>query len=47
MEIVLAYVLGGMVLMYLALIVIDKSDKIRYANREREIIQQIVKEGRY
>lgn len=47
MEIVAIYVLGGLVLTYLALIVIDKSDQIRYDNREREIIKQIVKEGRY
>lgn len=47
MEIVLTYVIGGMVLMYLALIVIDKSDQIRHDKRERDIIKQLVKEGRY
>lgn len=47
MEIVLTYVIGGMALMYLALIVIEKSDQIRHEQREREIIKQIVKEGRY
>lgn len=47
MEIVFAYIVGGLVLTYLALIVIDYSDRLRSANREREIIKSIIKEGRY
>lgn len=45
MEIVAIYVIGGLIVTYLALVAIDISDKIRYAERERQIIKSII--GRY